>query len=340
MSTSRIPYKLLTAAAALLCGLLLVEATLGVSGYDLTLLSRVAPRMKHHHGVHRAVADPRLLIRLTPGASAEYRLPGRAPFSVRVNALGFRGAERSLARGPGVFRVVAVGASNTYGADLSDHETWPHQLELRLNRSARAPRRYEVWNLGVSGYNSLQLLAVAEQALARYSPDLIILSLSNRGPRHFLYGALSLDAFRADPTLWLETFPPSLVDACAWPSRDARLWLLGRAAVYRLALLAALGRSEEGQSRVPEAAEARYVTLTRPFLTRAKNQTHLAIHICPAVQPRDAFAPHYRDLGIPVMDHQADDKPPEYRKIHPPAQVMVWYAEVMERWLQGQGLLR
>ena len=331
-------YKVLTVACALVIGLLLAELILRVSGLDMALLTELAPRMKHEHGVHRAVADPRLLIRLTPNASAEYRPPGRAPFLVRVNSMGFRGAERSLIKAPGIFRIVCVGGSNTYGADLSDHETWPHQLETRLNRDASGASRFEVWNLGVSGYNSLQLLAVAQEALARYQPDLIIFSMSNRGPRHFLYGAVSLATYRQDPTLWLETFPPEFLDLPTWPSRETKLWLLGRAAVYRVALLGALGRSEQGQSGIPRAAEARYVQLTRPFFRRANRQHRLAIHICPAVSPRDAFAPHYAGLGVPVMDHEAAGKPPEYRKIHPPAHVMTWYAEVMATWLKEQGL--
>ena len=335
---SPLPHKLLTAAVALLIGLSLVELLLRLTGLDMALVAEVAPRMKHGHGVHRAVADPRLLIRLTPGASADYRLPGRAPFSVRVNALGFRGAERSPGKPPGVFRIVCVGASNTYGAELSDHQTWPHQLEARLNRGA-AGRRFEVWNLGVSGYNSLQLVAVAEQALAAHSPDLIIFSMSNRGPRHFLHGAVSLETFRRDPTLWLETFPPALLRWPAWPALQTRLWLLGHAAVYRLALLGALGRSEQGQSGIPAAAEARYVEITRPFFERAMARTRLAIHICPAVQPRAAFEPHYAGLKVPLFLHEAEGKAPEFREIHPPAHVMVWYAEVMAAWLQAQGLL-
>ena len=330
--------KILTATCGLVAGLLLAEVGLRVSGLDRSLLAKLAPRLKHGHGVHRAVNDTRLLIRLTPGARADYRLPGKNPFTVSVNSLGFRGQERSVAKRPGVFRIICVGGSNTYGADLSDHETWPHQLQLRLDR--RAPGRYEVWNLGLSGYNSLQLAAVAEHALARHSPDLIIFSMTNRGPRHFLHGTVSLDHYRRDPSLWHETFPPALLETPAWPPQEARLWLLGRLAVYRVALFGVLGRSERGQSPIPRALERRYLAVTRPFFLRAMKKTRLVIHVCPAVTPRDAFAPPYAGLKVPVFLHGAEGKPPEYRQIHPPAHVMVWYAEVFERWLRDRGLLQ
>ena len=341
MTTARaLLLKVLIAVGGLVAGLALVELGLQVSGLDTALLIELAPRMKHEHGVHRAVADPRLLIRLNPGSSANYRRPGVSPYSVTVNSLGFRGAERSVVKRRGVFRIICVGGSNTYGADLNDHETWPHQLQRRLNGGSHgAGNRFEVWNLGVSGYNSLQLVATASEALARYSPDLIIFSMSNRGPRHFLHGTVSLETYRRDPSLWLETFPPAFLDLPGWPSLQTKLWLLGRVAIYRMALLGALGPSEEGQSGIPQAAEARYVKVTRPFFLRAKKQTRLAIHICPAVFPRESFSPHYAGLGLPVMMHEAEGKPPQYRQFHPPAYVMTWYAEVMAAWLKERGLL-
>ena len=333
---SRLTCRILIPPAATLLVLALLEIVLQLSGLDLWLLARVVPSMKQEQGVHHAVRDPRLLIRLRPGASASFQTPMRT-FRVSINSLGFRGPERARVKAPGVFRILCVGASNVYGAGLNDNETWPHLLQRRLNQGA--PGRYEVWNLGVSGYNSLQLAVIAAEALAHYDPDLVLYSMSNRGPRHFLDGTVSLELFREDPTLWQETFPPVFLESPPWPSPGDKAWLLGRVALYRLALLGALGASEDGQSGIAQAADDRYVAATRAFLAGARGKVKLAVHICPAVKPRRSFDAHYAGLGLPVMYHDAAGKTAEYELFHPPAHVMDWYAEVIARWLQQQGLL-
>jgi hypothetical protein len=104
------------------------------------------------------------------------------PRVVTINALGHRDAlDRTVDKGDDVFRIVCVGGSNTYGASVSDHETWPVRLEEEL--TARTGRDIEVWNLGVSSYVLQQKLAMARRAIERYSPDLVLVQLHNRGPR-------------------------------------------------------------------------------------------------------------------------------------------------------------
>jgi lysophospholipase L1-like esterase len=96
---------------------------------------------------------------------------GFAPY----NSLGFRAPEWP-AREPGVVRVVAVGASTTYGIFSRDGKgVWPALLEQRLN--APGAPRVEVLNLGVTGYTSFELLGVMTMLLPELRPDIVLVSI-------------------------------------------------------------------------------------------------------------------------------------------------------------------
>lgn len=70
---------------------------------------------------------------------------------------------------PGGKVVVAVGDSFTFGDQVSDHETWPAQLEQLLQRPVR--------NAGVFGYGLDQSVLYAERMLDSRDVDLLICSL-------------------------------------------------------------------------------------------------------------------------------------------------------------------
>jgi hypothetical protein len=73
----------------------------------------------------------------------------------------------------GVVRVAVVGDSETFGAALPEEQTLPGCLASALN--AHRSGRYEVLNLGVPGYNTLQALRVVETTRPRVHPDVVIL---------------------------------------------------------------------------------------------------------------------------------------------------------------------
>ena len=103
------------------------------------------------------------------------------------NSLGFRNPEFVLERAPGSFRVVCFGDSSTFGIGNDMPDTWPAQLEERLQASLLLAKytRIEVINAGVPGYSSFQGLQHMRQELARLKPDLVMASYANNDFWHW-----------------------------------------------------------------------------------------------------------------------------------------------------------
>lgn len=73
-----------------------------------------------------------------------------------------------------IFRIYCFGDSFTFGDGASPKDSYPRQLERILD--ARSGMDYEVYNLGVPGANSSQVLKYVHKILSRFrSPDLIII---------------------------------------------------------------------------------------------------------------------------------------------------------------------
>lgn len=68
---------------------------------------------------------------------------------VRINSLGFRDREYSVQKPPGVFRILCLGDSTTFGHWLPVEKTYSKVLEELLNRIWKSSgMRFEVINAG------------------------------------------------------------------------------------------------------------------------------------------------------------------------------------------------
>jgi lysophospholipase L1-like esterase len=93
---------------------------------------------------------------------------------VRTNALGFRDdREYALQKGPATFRILVLGDSVTFGHGSIYEHTYPYLTEQRL-KAWRSDVDWQVWNLGVPGYNTSQELAYLMEVGPRYRPDLVV----------------------------------------------------------------------------------------------------------------------------------------------------------------------
>ena len=96
---------------------------------------------------------------------------------VRIHhPIGIRATEARLFDKPdGVFRIVAFGASTTYGYYFDDaRDTWPALLEARL-RSRFGPA-IEVINVAVPGHTTFEMIGIAALWLPEMRPDAVILT--------------------------------------------------------------------------------------------------------------------------------------------------------------------
>ncbi|MDP1571644.1 MAG: GDSL-type esterase/lipase family protein [Vicinamibacterales bacterium] len=115
------------------------------------------------------LSDPVLGQRLSPGYDGWF-----AGVPVRVNRLGFRDdRDYAVEKAPGVFRILVLGDSVTFGHGTSGDTTYPHLLEQRL-RAWQPDVAWEVWNLGVPGYATSQELAYLRQVADEWRPDLVV----------------------------------------------------------------------------------------------------------------------------------------------------------------------
>ncbi len=322
--------RLALLCASLVLALLLAEVAVRLLGVDWDLIARAAPRNIDELEVTQADPDPRLLMSLRPGARQRYD----GAYTVTVNALGHRGPERSIAKEPGVFRIVVLGGSNVYGAGVNDQESWPAQLEARLQ--ARGDGDYEVWNLGVSGYNNLQLTVVGRDAIERFDPDLVVFAPTNRGPRYHYDVAEDIGAYyQRDPTLWPEIFPPSYL----LPDEGTSLMLLDKVALVRLlqGVRLLVHMRIEGGSVMP--GNFLYTEEARAFLTWATQRVPVVVVGIPAV-PLSQFDEVLGGLDLPAITLDATGRPPAYQEMHPTADVLGWYADHIAAELERLGLLR
>jgi len=93
-----------------------------------------------------------------------------------VNSAGFRGREFSIEKSQDVYRIVMLGDSITFGAGVAQNETVPYFLEQLLS-SRHDQTSYEVYNLGIAGYNTGQELATLREVGLKYQPDLVVLNI-------------------------------------------------------------------------------------------------------------------------------------------------------------------
>jgi len=92
--------------------------------------------------------------------------------------------------------VLCVGDSHTFGLPLPEPDSYPSQLQLRLD-AAYGPGRYRVVNLGIPSVNSGFVAKRFERQLAQFDPALVIVWVGINN----LWNAVDMDA-GADP--WLQ----------------------------------------------------------------------------------------------------------------------------------------
>lgn len=144
------------------------------------MLSSAPGELKSYYATYQW--DRYLFYRLRPNLSIALTdlqtPPGireRTRWRLRTNASGYPGHDAAKGPHPGVYRVLSVGDSSTFGWGVESEEAYPAVLESELSR--RHPgKAIEVVNLGVCGYSSLQGRVLLEREGLAYAPDLVTIS--------------------------------------------------------------------------------------------------------------------------------------------------------------------
>ncbi len=96
---------------------------------------------------------------------------------VRINSMGLREGEIPLKRPEGVFRILVVGDSTSFGYSIDLEDTYIKVLERKLN-ALPSDRRYQVINAAVNKYDATQERILLEEVGVRYQPNLVLAAFS------------------------------------------------------------------------------------------------------------------------------------------------------------------
>jgi lysophospholipase L1-like esterase len=201
----------LLVAWGVLLGLAAAELLARALGPEVTVVFRDTVRPSE---------DPRLGYELRPGGrDGKYR----------ISAEGLRDHDLSWSKPPGEIRIAAIGDSITYGFGVPRERVWVEQLERLLGARARpGGPRFEVLNLGVPGYNGLQIVERLRRVGLAFEPDLVVYGYSLNDPQDFSFEATALRTMEEERERAMEQAPALR----RWLARS-RLFLLLREVLLR-----------------------------------------------------------------------------------------------------------
>lgn len=131
----------------------------GAAGWELMAVRRI---------IYQPVDNEALNYMLKPDMQYEFE-----HIHVLINSQGLRGDLVSEEKSRGVYRILGLGDSVTFGWQVRQEETYLQRLESMLNVNDPL-RHYEVINASVPGYKLGHELAYLKEYGVRYQPDLVI----------------------------------------------------------------------------------------------------------------------------------------------------------------------
>jgi len=94
-----------------------------------------------------------------------------------TNADGFRDRDHEVAKSAGTCRVLVLGDSTTAGNGVpSSDDLYTSRLERALNATAVGSTKFEVFNMGVGGYHTLQEVETLRVKGLKYAPDVVLVT--------------------------------------------------------------------------------------------------------------------------------------------------------------------
>ena len=126
---------------------------------------------------------------------------------------GFRGRKPATEDAQGAIRIFAMGGSSTWGVPLvNSREAYPAVLQT-LFQERRPNDRFEVYNAGLAGMGSMQILQSISETVIRYHPQVVSISAwYNDSSRQSIWygvsGKSDRDFFLSQKVLkWVQNLP-------------------------------------------------------------------------------------------------------------------------------------
>lgn len=103
--------------------------------------------------------------------------------SFSTNSFGMRDREYSVQKPAGTYRIALLGPSHVMGNGVGDGETFEQLVEQRLNNELADAdqRKVEILNFAVDGFTLPQQLAMLEDRVLQFAPDMVIVNHYHRG---------------------------------------------------------------------------------------------------------------------------------------------------------------
>lgn len=137
------------------------------------------------------------------------------------NAAGFRGPQRDEIKPKETWRIAVLGDSITYGLGVDYNRTYSAELERLLRERGES---VEVLNFGVPGFNSNQELAILNDRVWNYDPDMVIMTFSTDD----VETTPIVIEIGGQPILFRNQYESNF-----WFDSTAHWWLVGHSELYR-----------------------------------------------------------------------------------------------------------
>lgn len=96
----------------------------------------------------------------------------------KTNSVGFRDYEFSETKERNIKRILVFGDSITVGTDSIEYQKdlFSKQMENIISKDETLKYKYQVYNMGVDGYNTVQEAENLRLHVAKYKPDIVIVT--------------------------------------------------------------------------------------------------------------------------------------------------------------------
>ncbi len=98
-------------------------------------------------------------------------------WEISLNSTGFRDGEFPRTKQSSTYRIICLGDSWTFGANVGQQDAYPQRLQALL-RQGFPKADFEVFNLGVLGYSSYQGLELLKKNINELVPDLVVIAFA------------------------------------------------------------------------------------------------------------------------------------------------------------------